>query len=345
MERVVGGEADAGEHLLAVRGDGARRAPGGGLGERRGDRRAGSSHAAPSVASSAFDRDQRLGEPVAHGLERARSAGRTAPASSAWRAREVEHGAAWPPRSGDPTARRPAATAASQAPSVERRAHRRRRATHADAVEPAVRVDPAHRRHLDGAPERCTVATPRRPHDHEQLAASRRERSRARSRAALALDAPGRRPTRRTRGSSDREVGARASRRARTPARRRARRPRAFAAPSAVNTISIASRGSASSISSQPSSASTASTRSPLDRDRARPRRARSPPARRDRRVHHSSLPELEEAAGDDVALHLGGAAVDRRGARVQVLAAPRCRRPRCRRSRSTPGSSRRTAS
>ena len=36
MERVVGGEADAGEHLLAVRGDGARGAAGDRLGERGG---------------------------------------------------------------------------------------------------------------------------------------------------------------------------------------------------------------------------------------------------------------------------------------------------------------------
>ena len=58
-----------------------------------------------------------------------------------------------------------------------------------------------------------------------------------------------------------------------------------------------------------------------------------------------SLAPEIEQATGDDVALHLGGAAVDRRGARVEVLAAPGRHRPRRRPISMTPGSSRRTAS
>ena len=42
-----------------------------------------------------------------------------------------------------------------------------------------------------------------------------------------------------------------------------------------------------------------------------------------DRRRPSAVTPEVEQAAGDDVALDLGGAAVDRRRPRVEVLGAP----------------------
>ena len=53
VERVIGGEADAGEHLLAVRGDGAGRASGDGLRERGGDRTRLVATRRASAASSA----------------------------------------------------------------------------------------------------------------------------------------------------------------------------------------------------------------------------------------------------------------------------------------------------
>src|SRR5258707_13017552 len=52
---------------------------------------------------------------------------------------------------------------------------------------------------------------------------------------------------------------------------------------------------------------------------------AGSRPASAVPRGPRSLLPEVEQPAGDDVALDLGGTAVDGRRARVQVLRAPWC--------------------
>jgi hypothetical protein len=40
--------------------------------------------------------------------------------------------------------------------------------------------------------------------------------------------------------------------------------------------------------------------------------------------IHGSLLPEVKQPAGDDVSLNLGGAAIDGRRARIQILGAPR---------------------
>ena len=89
---------------------------------------------------------------------------------------------------------------------------------------------------------------------------------------------------------------------------------------------------------------------------RGQSRPARLPRAAPARRRPSVVAPEVEQPAGDDVALHFDGAAVDRRRARVQVLEAParrhrrrrpsrrrreasgvRCRRSSVRRSRRAP--------
>src|SRR5581483_9806490 len=68
VERMLGREPDAREHLLTVRRDGARRTTGDGLRERGGDR-AGLVPRGGDRGVERFDRDQRLGEAVAYGLE------------------------------------------------------------------------------------------------------------------------------------------------------------------------------------------------------------------------------------------------------------------------------------
>ena len=89
----------------------------------------------------------------------------------------------------------------------------------------------------------------------------------------------------------------------------------------AARTATDTGRGSSARASAQPSSSSAASQRR---RPSASP--VASPGFGRTARVRRrpSSVgPEVEQAPGDDVALHLGAAAVDRRGPRVQVLDAP----------------------
>src|SRR5205807_2624861 len=88
-------------------------------------------------------------------------------------------------------------------------------------------------------------------------------------------------------------------------------------------TKGIAASGISSSMSSQPRSANAASSLAPVAavivvrRDSASMRSASGSTA--------LLLPEVEQPAGDYVALNLGGAAIDRRGAGVQVLRAPWC--------------------
>ena len=92
VERVVGGEADAGEHLLAVRRDGAGGAPGDGLRERRGLRPRFVGRGRERGVER-LDRDEGVGEPVAHRLEPRDRAAELHPLDRV-RPREVEHGAA-----------------------------------------------------------------------------------------------------------------------------------------------------------------------------------------------------------------------------------------------------------
>ena len=68
VERMVGREPDAGEHLLTLRGHGPPGSPGDGLGERRGDRSALVPRRGQARLER-FDRDEGFGEPVAHRLE------------------------------------------------------------------------------------------------------------------------------------------------------------------------------------------------------------------------------------------------------------------------------------
>ena len=261
MERVVGGEADPREHLLAVRRDGPRRAARRRLGERRRHR--------PRLVPRGverrverLDRHERLGQPVPDGLEprdrpaelhaaparasRARASMRPA------RARDLVRDRA-PARRDRRRPTRPARAASARRPrwcSTARRGSPRRGRCRARAL------------HLDGrgrhddAPRAADVARRRRP--------ARRPWRRApcaspTACACAAVERAGRVP-RREGGQRRRRVGrgshservddhvvergavARSSRRA------------------CVNTMSIASRGSASSISSHPSSSSTSST-------------------------------------------------------------------------------------
>ena len=125
--------------------------------------------------------------------------------------------------------------------------------------------------------------------------------------------------------------------------------------PSSRNTSGIATSDMSDSMSAQPSSASAASSSAPeVDSMVLRSVRLR---AARSRFGDPSSLlPEVQQAAGDDVALHFGGAAVDGGRARVQELGAPggvveldalpaagrvRCRRAAVRRWPATPCRSR----
>ena len=203
VERVVGREADAGEHLLAVRGDGPRGAPGGRLGERGGHRvrlvagrgRASASSASTATSASAsrwrtaWNARDRAAE--LHPLERVR-------------AREVEHR---PARAGDLV--RDRAPAGRDAPLPRRGVDRRRRVPPSCSTrtvwKPASGSMPrtgAHVDRVDRHDRRARASAPR-PHT---TSSSRRGRRRGRSRARRArAPSPSMRPaasTRRTAGSS-----------------------------------------------------------------------------------------------------------------------------------------------
>ena len=244
VERVVGGEPDAREHLLAVRGDGAGGAPGdafasaavigAGLVPRRAEGRV-----------EGLDRDERLGEPVAHGLERADRDGRTARAR-ARAAREIEHRAA---RAGDlvATACRPNGDGRSHSGGprfvTSCRVHRvqtprggtvRRRGVGIDAVTGGERPPSGALRADDHEGGR----SPRRTRRAPRSALVTRGAGETVARHAVVFDSPGG-PTTRTGG---------APRRGRRAARHRARRHhvverrgRAVGEPSAVKTIAMAS--------------------------------------------------------------------------------------------------------
>ena len=235
VERVVGGEADAGEHLLAVGRDGPRGAAGGRLRERRGQRVRLVAGRAP--ASRRAPRPRRARRRA--GGERpgtTRSAGRTAPAPT----RACARGRASPgsrqrsgarPRAG--RARRPTPTRRRRALVDGRgRARRARRGSRRRDRCPRTGARVVDRdRHGHRAQLRSGVA------HHEHLARGRDARGREPDARARGRRRSGpARPTRRTAGAARRGRRA-APRRAPTRPRRRARSPRAFVAPSASNTI------------------------------------------------------------------------------------------------------------
>ena len=261
MERVVGGEADAGEHLLAVRGDDAGGAAG--LCASRARRSSGRARPTPRRVSPRGPRSRpasrRVGvAPPGTSRPAARTA-RARPRACRARSSIVRHAPAiW-----CATARRPASTAASHASRAERSGRPHTVAVlDAHGVQPAVGIGTARGRRVDRAGRHRHGRGPTvDDRDHKCLARGRdamaREASRARSVPASIAPGALHDPIRR---EHDRETGLRCDTERGGRRRRRAQRTTAFDVPSAVKTIAIASRGSASSISSQPRSVSTLST-------------------------------------------------------------------------------------
>ena len=181
-----------------------------------------------------LDRDERLGEPVANGLERARSAGRTAPAPARGRARARASLGVAP---GDLVRDRAPAERDAPTSHAARRAASpaRRRASTRHDVEAGVGIDAAHRRHVDGRDRhgrRVELPDPGVAHDQqlrggrdargrepERVHAGRRRRDRAgptcRTAGAARRDRRGaaaRAPTTTTSSSADRGAVRRAER-------------------------------------------------------------------------------------------------------------------------------------
>ena len=307
VERVLGGEADAGQHLLAVRGDEAGAAAGDGLGHRGGERRAvvPRRRRAPASAASMATR---------------LSASRW---RTAWNAgdRPAEldalEGVARGPARASRATRRPAR---GRAPAARRRPRRPTSAGAASARRSAVPVDLDQaergieaRDARGGRGRRSTTwttvvgaTTARADGDGSRGEAAHVERA-----VALAGGPTAERRQHDAVAASIRAPSAVAS--TTSSARRRGRRralqleqrrrpPRAGRAPGRR---------------ASPSSARAASSVGARRRRRGAPRcpwrRARAP------RRPSSVGPEVEQAAGDDVALDLGAAAVDRGGAGVEV--------------------------
>ena len=320
VERVLGGEADAGEHLLAVPGDQPGAAPGDGLGDRGRERRAVVPRRAP----------RRRRRP--RWRRGCRPAGGARPGSRRWAGRTgCARGRASrasssivrdAPTSSWARARWPAATASAQSPAPPTPST----PPTGTSTSPSAGSSPATGR----SSSVVRAATAR---------GQRRAPSPTRSIAAVASPRSTAAPVRRAAGAPPPPaVGRR--RRGRSPARRRAPTTSMPAAPWCSNSSDTAVRRSSASASCQPRSVEggvEVARRTPSRwRGGCSARRARAP------RRPSSVGPEVEQAAGDDVALDLGAAAVDRGGPGVEVLRAPplaRRRRRRAARSSARPSS------
>ena len=337
VERVLGGEADAGEHLLAVAGDGAGAAAGDGLGHGRGERRA--------VVPRRVERG--VGRLDGHVGSRPAGGGR--PGRRRWAAEldaleGVRRGPARASPATRPTsswarARWPAATASAQRPRRRRRAATAPSAGDRDQPERGSR--PATGRRVERrrrSPRRCGAVV---GDDQRTGRVPMRRRGRGRGRRAADVpDRPGGSTGAERRGGPRRR--GRRARRARAPATDVERRRGACAAaPWSSNSAATAACGSRRG-----------RRASPARRARRRaPRPCADAVAWRELRCEELALlarpssvgPEVEQAAGDDVALDLGAAAVDRRGPGVEVLATATARwRRRRRAARRRPGRRRR---
>ena len=180
MEPVLRGEADAGEHLLAVPGHRARRASGDGL--REGGRLG--ARLLPGRRERGLEglhRDQAFREPVAHGLESRDRTTELHPLQSVG-PREVQHGSAG---ACDLVRDRAPAEGDGRGPcgGIEARGALRA-ALHADRVQASVGIDPAYAPHLGGRRRNGDAPMPPTPWPRPPAAPERgrRERWRARSR-------------------------------------------------------------------------------------------------------------------------------------------------------------------
>ena len=169
VKRVVGGEADAGQHLLAVRRDGLRGPSGRCLGERGGE---GARFVAGRVERRVerLDRDERLGEAVANGLERCDRASELHPLDRVV-TREGEHRSR---RSRDLVRDRAPGEGHGGVPCnrVERDVDAGG-VFDARDVQPGVRIDPLHRPELDRRRGNGECASPRCAAAHDEQVAGR----------------------------------------------------------------------------------------------------------------------------------------------------------------------------
>ena len=329
MQVVLGGEPDAGEHLLAVPGRGAGAAPGDAPWPSR--RSPACRRARPRRARRRPSRWRRASRPGGGGPPGTSAIGWPNWTRSSACSRASASIVRDTPTSSWPTATCAERDAAVQSTGVGRRPIDATSPCDLDQAEP--RVDAVHRRRSsvgDARPWRATsspvdrATTTARPTVAARGAEAVRPSDRRRAGA--------RRPDRPSVGQHDRGVGVELAARARTRPRGRAPTSVRVAAPCSSNSSETAARGSIdervgpAELGERGVERGTGVLLGGVRAGCARTARGR-------RAVASAVVPEVEQAAGDDVALDLGAAAVDRRRPRVQELAAPPLagrRRRRC---------------
>ena len=146
VKRMVGREADPGEHLLALGRNRARRAPRGRLRERRRDHARFVTRRAERRVKR-FDRHERIGEPMTNGLERSNRPAELDPLQRV-RAREGQHR---PARAQDLVRDRAASEGDGRLPRVALQCLRIGRGVlHAHHVEAGIGIDAHHRARVRG---------------------------------------------------------------------------------------------------------------------------------------------------------------------------------------------------